>query len=1028
MESAYYLIFMSSVLTEKIKSFQTQESLIEIDNDFLNFLPPSVACQLQKYRDQSINSNSYDTSAFIIELAAYLENFLVATFELNDASIHTKKRADDFALVASIKRNFVQRKALVSTADKPIEPLKNNSHELKDYIKSFDDISFANTIKKWTDEKNDDLLKKAMTYARWAVLSEEGRSKHQYSQLFKIPKKIDPQHLLDESMHEKNTWASHNVLPRTNFNLTSTPISEEEAYGEANYCIQCHKTKKDSCRTGLLDKNDRIKSDVFGQNLNGCPLDQKISEMNTLKSQGLDIAALAVICIDNPLVAATGSRICYDCVRACIFQKQEAVDIPKVETQILLSVLNLPWGIEIYYLLTQWNPLNFENPLPTPLQNKQTLVVGMGPAGFTLSYYLLRAGFRVTGIDALSVREFDKKLYAPIKKFSDILEDLEERTIDAFGGVMEYGITARWDKNLLKLVRLILQRNKYFSLNGGIRFGSTLTKKQALDMGFSAIGLCIGTGSPKLLDVPNNMATGVRTANDFLMNLQLLGAYKQKSSVNLQIRAPIFVVGAGLTAIDTATEARTYYHKQVLEFEKKYNDLVQKSDHKNVRKNWTDQDCKVADEFLDAAKKIHTHGRLSSDLVTVLYRKKIQSSPAYQINHNEITYALKEGIGIYEESQLTHIHEDNTGAVNSITIERNGHAHTLPAGSVIVATGIKPNINIAFDSDEWQIDPATQTLKIYSNEQEKFCASTDKTVFLFGDAHKDFQGSVVKAMASAKEGVKEMISFLHTLPSKNNLFDHNTATAFVESSQVKGSYLELTLQAPLHSKNFSPGHLYRLQMYDVTSPFEAVPLIAIEKLVNGCLSFLIAKSGYTTEALRNLKPKDKVNLMGPSGQAVNFSPNSKIVIISMEKIDSFTHMLIKTAKKLNLKIDHITKETRDKNFNYYENIIAQKKEDLSTYTHHFVSGSIHFIEKIRDIFKMHYPNIELLTYSRTPMQCMMKGVCGQCMQKITDKMSGQEKIIYSCTNTIFAVNKLDFCSIKKRLSSNHLLEKLAMIH
>ena len=64
------------------------------------------------------------------------------------------------------------------------------------------------------------------------------------------------------------------------------------------------------------------------------------------------------------MCAGTGHRICNDCMKSCIYQKQEPVDIPQVETRTLKDVLELPWGFEIYSLLTRWNPLNFARPLP----------------------------------------------------------------------------------------------------------------------------------------------------------------------------------------------------------------------------------------------------------------------------------------------------------------------------------------------------------------------------------------------------------------------------------------------------------------------------------------------------------------------------------------------------------------------------------------------------------------------------------------------------------------------------------------
>jgi hypothetical protein len=109
--------------------------------------------------------------------------------------------------------------------------------------------------------------------------------------------------------------------------------------------------------------------------LAGCPLDEKISEMNLLAAGGHTIGALAVAAVDNPMCAATGHRICNDCMKACIYQKQEPVDIPQAETRILKDVLGLPWGFEIYGLLTRWNPLNLE---PRRQGGAEVLVAGLG--------------------------------------------------------------------------------------------------------------------------------------------------------------------------------------------------------------------------------------------------------------------------------------------------------------------------------------------------------------------------------------------------------------------------------------------------------------------------------------------------------------------------------------------------------------------------------------------------------------------------------------------------------------------------
>jgi len=70
--------------------------------------------------------------------------------------------------------------------------------------------------------------------------------------------------------------------------------------------------------------------------------------MHMVKARGEPLAALGIIAVDNPMVAGTGHRICNDCMKSCIFQKQEPVNIPQAETRALKDVLELPWGFEIY--------------------------------------------------------------------------------------------------------------------------------------------------------------------------------------------------------------------------------------------------------------------------------------------------------------------------------------------------------------------------------------------------------------------------------------------------------------------------------------------------------------------------------------------------------------------------------------------------------------------------------------------------------------------------------------------------------
>jgi len=157
-------------------------------------------------------------------------------------------------------------------------------------------------------------------------------------------------------------------------------------------------------------KTNTFKVDPLGVTTTGCPLEEKISEMHLVKRGGDNIGALAIIIVDNPMCPGTGHRICNDCMKGCIYQKTDPVNIPQIETNVLTDVLFMPYGFEIYSLLTRWNPLNVKRPVMRPYNGKNVLVVGLGPAGYTMSHYLLNEGFGVAGIDGLKLEPLPAEL------------------------------------------------------------------------------------------------------------------------------------------------------------------------------------------------------------------------------------------------------------------------------------------------------------------------------------------------------------------------------------------------------------------------------------------------------------------------------------------------------------------------------------------------------------------------------------------------------------------------------------------
>jgi hypothetical protein len=60
----------------------------------------------------------------------------------------------------------------------------------------------------------------------------------------------------------------------------------------------------------------------------------------------------------------------------------------------------------------------------------------------------------------------------------------------------------------------------------------------------------------------------------------------------------------------------------------------------------------------------------------------------------------------------------------------------------------------------------------------------------------------------------------------------------------------------------------------------------------------------------------------------------------------------------------------------------------------------------------------------SPMQCMMKEMCGQCLQRHHDPATGRDTVVFSCANQDQELDHVDFASLRERLAQNSVHEKL----
>ncbi len=1151
-----------------LEDLYRREGLVKLDGFFLEQLRASAAegdegdaslhARLLEARENPASLTAKQQSELIIELAPYLEDFLGQLFGIEAELRELQARHSELAPLFSVKRRFVQRKALTGYTEEKASQIDGFAieAELEALMEEpLTERSFANHVARWLDAEAAHTLhlQLAAKYSAWATLTPQGRAKHKHGVLFKVPHKLDYYHLVPVQKLASDALAGNGLVRlelssdhwrhREGFQLTDPGTNLTGALDQAFYCIKCHNQGKDSCSTGLKEKNGAFKSTVFGVPLAGCPLDEKISEMNAVKGNGNPIGALAIVVIDNPMCAGTGHRICNDCMKSCIFQKQDPVDIPQVETRSLKDVLELPWGFEIYSLLTRWNPLNLERPYPREATGYKVLIVGLGPAGFTLAHHLMNDGHTVAAVDGLKIEPLLAEFsgvdphghcvpFRPVRDIAEIYERLDQRVMAGFGGVAEYGITVRWNKNFLKVIRLLVERRREFSMFGGVRFGGTLTVDSAFEMGFDHIALCAGAGRPTVIPMKNGLVRGVRQASDFLMALQLTGASKFESLANLQIRMPIVVIGGGLTAIDTATESLAYYVVQVEKFLKRYELLAAELGEREIRSKWTAEEAEIASEFLSHARAIRAeretaaregrHPRLIELLdswggVTIAYRRRLIDSPSYTLNHEEVAKALEEGVRFAECLAPQEVEVDAAGSAKALRLEKQrldeatgqllptGEKVVLPAKAILVAAGTQPNtvlaredeLNFTLDGRYFQavdeeghpVKPERIAKPVSANVLVSL-RTDGRAISFFGDLHPSFSGNVVKAMGSAKRGYPVVTRVLSRRPPSQpqaaalvDRLNDELRPVVQDVIRLTPNIVEIVVRAPIAARAFQPGQFYRLQNYESLAAHTDSTSLAMEGLAltgasvdleKGLLSTIVLEVGGSSDLCALLKPGEPVILMGPTGKPTETPSQETVLLVGGGLGNAVLFSIgqqLRTAgsrviyfagyKKIidRYKVEEIEKaadvvvwacdeapgftpkRVQDSTFvgNIVEAMAAYGRAELgepeiplSSVDRLIVIGSdgmMRAVQQARHSVLRPYlkPDHQAIGSINSPMQCMMKEICAQCLQMHKDPVSGKETVVFSCFNQDQPLDHVQFGSLRSRLAQNGTQEKLTKL-
>ncbi len=1126
-----------------------RDALVRLDSLFLEHLKAADVALFNTLMEGRA-AGGFDrkkNGEFLVDLAPHVEDFIGQLFHIEAQVKDLQAKHHALAPFNAFKRKFITKKAVSGMT--PEKAMAINGHVLHDELEAlFNDplteANFEHYVSRWLEAEDDHKpqIELAAKYAAWACLTPAGREKHCGGVLFKVPHKLDPNHLVPVQTVvidgvERMAFPKHEWRHREGFHLTDPGANLAGALDQANYCIKCHNQGKDSCSTGLKDKDGNFKSSPFNVLLAGCPLDEKISELNLTKQNGYSIGGLAIVTVDNPTCAGTGHRICNDCMKACIYQKQEPVDIPQIETRTLKDVLDLPWGFEIYSLLTRWNPLNLSRPVPAPDSGRKVLVVGLGPAGYTLSHHLMNDGHTVVAVDGLKIEplaadvsgvtaEGARHPFRPIRDINELYDSLHDRVNAGFGGVAEYGITVRWNKNFLKVIRLLLERRSQFAMFGGVRFGGTLTVDSAFASGFDHIALCAGAGRPTVVPMKNGLVNGVRQASDFLMALQLTGAGKETSVANLQVRLPVVVIGGGLTAIDTATESLAYYVVQVEKFLLRHEALERDGVEAPA---WSPAEKEIAEEFLAHGRAIRAErekaareGRQPEFIsllqswggVTLAYRRRMVDAPSYTLNHEEVSKALEEGIHFAECLTPREVETDAYGAAKVLHMTHHpfdpetgklaaeGRPVQLPARTILVAAGTQPNTVLAredsnnvFLDGRWFQSVDEDGRPVKPERLAKPSAShvlmsirpDGRGISFFGDLHPSYNGNVVKAMASAKQGYpvvsRLLASHAPVGPTPQELIQtmNFELRAFVHAvHRLTPTIVEVVVKAPLAARSFEPGQFYRLQNFETGATRVKDTVLAMEGLAltgasvdrdHGLLSTIVLEMGGSSDLCAWLKPGEPVILMGPTGMPTETGQDEVALLVGgglgnavlfsigqqLRAAGSKTIYFAGYKKIIDrYKVDEIERAadvivwccdeapgmtpTRPQDKAFVGNIVeamaafgsgklGESHLSLSQVDRVIAIGSdgmMAAVARARHGVLAPYlkPHHHAVGSINSPMQCMMKEICGQCLQTHRNPETGEETVVFSCFNQDQNLDHVDWSNLRTRLSQNTVQEKL----
>jgi NAD(P)H-flavin reductase len=311
--------------------------------------------------------------------------------------------------------------------------------------------------------------------------------------------------------------------------------------------------------------------------------------------------------------------------------------------------------------------------------------------------------------------------------------------------------------------------------------------------------------------------------------------------------------------------------------------------------------------------------------------------------------------------------------------------------------------------------------------------------------------------------------------------DDELIARIVRVDRLTPTIVDVIVRAPMQARKFEPGQFYRLQNYETDAAVVADTKLTMEGLAltgawvdkaEGLLSLIVLEMGASSRLCATLREGQRVVVMGPTGTPTEI-PRGETVLLAGGGLGNAVLFSIADALKANgcrvvyfagykrgedlFKREEIEGATdqviwstdtgaeieprRAQDYHFRGNIVQSIKAyaeglqraplfDLREADRIIAIGSDRMMAAVKTarhelLAPYLKPGHVGVGSINSPMQCMMKEVCAQCLQRHVDPETGAESFVFSCFNQDQLLDRVDFQNLNSRLRANTVQEKQA---